>query len=108
MKRKMRDRANFFRNVTSQDEFGDNEVDSTSDLGTFWCKLDHDSGEVNQEFAGENQIKTDFTLYLRKLSASSIQKGDYATLETPNVTIQINSIVEHDLQTIKMTGSSVA
>lgn len=107
MKRKMRDRANFFRYSTVQDEFGDNEVQSTLDLGFLWCKLDHDSGEVNQEFTGENQLKTDFTLYLRKLSAANIQKGDFATLETPNVTIQINSIVEHDLQTIKMTGSAV-
>lgn len=103
----MRDRVNFFRYVVSQDEFGDNEVQSTTDLGTFWCKLNHDSADIDQQFAAENQLKTDFTLYLRKKSVSNILKGDFATLETPNQTVQINSIVEHDLQTIKMTCASV-
>lgn len=108
MKRRMRDRVTFTRRSTTQNEFGDNNSASITIIGTYWAKVEHDTGAIGQEFGGQNQIKTDYTLFFRKKSVSSILKGDIATLETPNVQVKINSIVEDDLQTIKMTGTSVA
>lgn len=107
-KRKMRDRVTFTRRSTSQDAFGNNSSASDSDLGTFWANVHHDSGNIVQEFQGQNQIKTEYTLYFRKKSVQSILKGDIATLETPNVQVKIDSIVEFNLSTIKMTGTSVS
>lgn len=108
MKRVMRDRVSFTRNVTSQDEFGSNTIDSTTALGTFWCKAIHKSGNVIQTEGLERQLQTDYEMYFRKKSVSAIQQGDIATLETPNVLLKINEIVEHDLQTVKMLATSVS
>lgn len=108
MKRVMRDRITFTRNTVSQNEFGDNVVDSTATLGTFFCHLRHKSGFINQTDELERQIEVDYELFFRKKSVSSIQKGDIGTLETPNIQVKINEIVEHDLQTIKMLATSVS
>lgn len=108
MKRRLGDRATFTRYTTSQDEFGDNSVTTSSVIGTYWCNLVHNSGQISQNESLQNQIITDYELYFRKKSVESILKGDIATLETPNVKIKINSIVEFDDQTIQMTGSAVA
>lgn len=108
MKLRMRDRVEFIRRTTTQNAFGDNNSAANTSLGSFWCHLKHDSGGIGQEFQGQNQIKTDFTFFFRKKSVENILKGDIAQLETPNVQVKINSIVEIDLNTIQMTGTAVA
>lgn len=108
MKKRLSDRVTFTRYTTSQDEFGDNQVDSTTTIGTFWANVDRPSADIRQKDNLENQLVTDYEMYFRKKSVSSILKGDIATLEDGSISIKINSIVEYDWQTIKMTGSSVA
>lgn len=107
MKRVMRDRITFVRNTVSQNDFGDNEIITPTNLGTFFCRLKHKSGFISQTDNLERQIETDYELFFRKKSVSEIQKGDIGTIETPNVQVKINEIVEHDLQTIKMLASSI-
>jgi hypothetical protein len=108
MKRRLGDRITFQRFTTLQDEFGDNTVTTTTTVGTYWCHLKYLSGAISQSESLENQIITDYELYFRKKSVQAILKGDIGTLETGSVKVKINSIVEHDDQTIKMTASSVS
>ena len=107
MKRKMDDRATFTRYTVAQDAYGDNAISSSTNLGTFWCRLVHNSASVIQREALQNQLITDYTLYFRKKSVSSILKGDIATIESNGLKVKINSIIEHDEQTIKMMVTSV-
>ena len=107
MKRRLQDRILVQRFTTSQDAFGDNSVSTTTTVGTFWCHVKYVSGNISKNNALENQIITDYELYFRKKTAQDVLKGDIGTLEIGSVKIKINSIIEHDEQTIKMTGSSV-
>lgn len=106
-KRLMRDKVTFTRKTVAQDAFGDNVESSSATIATVRAHVKHMSGEISQRAGLENTITTDFEMYFRKKSVSAVQKGDFAELETPNVTMKINEIVEHDLQTIKMIASSV-
>lgn len=102
---RMRDRITVSRLSEVADGFGGFN-NSEVVQGTYWCKLDHDKGVI-EDREGQSQLVTDYTIYFRKKTGQLIEKGDVGAFETPALNVRINEIVEYDLQTYKATATSI-
>ena len=102
----LRDKITFRRYTRVSDDAG-GSTSTSALLLTCWGQVIRDSGDVSQQ-AGQNVLKTDYTIVCRRESVTTVRKGDIGELDNDSdLKFKINAILRTDIDTITLKGTSI-
>ena len=96
-----------FRRLTRVSDSAGGSSSTSALLLTCWGQVIRDNGDVTQQ-AGQNVLKTDYTIICRRESVSTVRKGDIGELDNDSdLKFKVNSILRTDIDTITIKGTSI-
>ena len=93
--------------AVSQNSFGGITQASYSDVATIRCSATQYSGDYGLRDYNKDVGEYDWELLVRKKSLPTLVGDEIFVLETPSITMQLNSKIEQDERTYRLRCSSV-
>jgi len=104
----MRDVLTIQRPTTAQNEFGGNVASSYTTIATIRCSATQFSGDASYRDYNQDETEQDWQLLVRKKSLPALDGSERFSLETPAISLKLNSLVEQDIRTYRLRLSAIS
>lgn len=93
--------------TTAQNQFGGVTQGSYSTVATIRCTATQYSGDSDYRDYNQDTEEQEWELLIRKKSLPALTGNELFVLETPSVTMKLNSKIEQDERTLRLRCSTI-